>query len=114
MTPNDELAAHRDGLQLNIHPVAVFVGKGDSNTSPSRLFGALTIFIIVDDQHIVSVMHVSGMGFFGHVEISQVNRVMDSKAFQKLKVVTRSRARQQVSFVDTMIGLLVQPPTNRY
>jgi hypothetical protein len=86
MTPNDELAAHRDGLQLNIHPVAVFVGKGDSNTSPSRLFGALTIFIIVDDQHIVSVMHVSGMGFFGHIEISQVNRVMDSKAFQQLKL----------------------------
>jgi hypothetical protein len=114
MTPNDELAAHRDGLQLNIHPVAVFVREGDADASPGGFFRALTVFVIVDDQDIVSVMNVSGMGFFGHVEISQVNRVMDSKAFQKLKVVTRSRARQQVSFVDTMIGLLVQPPTNRY
>src|SRR5450755_4268429 len=72
MTADDELAAHRDGLQLDVHAVAVFVREGDADASPGGFFRALTVFVIIDDQHIVSVMNVSGIEFFSHVAVSYV------------------------------------------
>lgn len=71
MTADDELAAHRDGLQFDIHPLAIFMRKGDADARPGGFLGAVTILVGVNDQDIISIIDVSGSGFSSHGTFSR-------------------------------------------